>query len=211
MPVFPLPRMTSARRILAIFLVAATVGLTTTMLRAQAPEPTTATEPAGHESVEHDAGWTPTIAKVVNFVALVGVLAYFLRNPLSQYLVDRHSTIRKDLADAQAVRASADAQLATVRARLAELPAELRALDARGREELAHERERMKAATAAEREKLLERTHREIDLQFRTARRALVEHTADLAMSLAKTRITHAITPDDQARLIERYATEVRS
>jgi F-type H+-transporting ATPase subunit b len=153
----------------------------------------------------------PTIAKVVNFAALVGILGYFLRTPLSRYLVDRHAAIRKDLSDAQAVRASAEAQLAAVRARLSELPAELRALEARGREELAHERERMKAATAAEREKLLERTRREIDLQFRVARRDLVEHTADLAMSLTKARITQTITPDDQTRLIDRYAAEVRS
>ena len=69
----------------------------------------------------------------------------------------------------------------------------------------------MKAATAAEREKLLDRTRREIDLQFRVARRELVEHTADLAMALARTRITETSTPDDQARLIERYAAEVRS
>ena len=212
MVVFPLLRMSSARRIPAILLFTIVVGLTAaSIVRAQAPESPAAGEATGHESAEHDAGWMPTIAKVVNFAALVGILGYFLRAPLSQYLVDRHSSIRKDLSDAQAVRASAESQLAGVHARLAELPAELQALEARGREELAHERERMKAATAAEREKLLERTRREIDLQFRVARRELVEHTADLAMSLAKTRITETITPDDQTRLIERYAAEVRS
>jgi F-type H+-transporting ATPase subunit b len=167
---------------------------------------------AGHEGSEaHEAGWLPTIAKVVNFAALAGLLAYFLRTPLSQYLVDRHGAIRRDLTEAQSVRAAAEAQLVTVRARLAELPDELRALEARGREELAHERERMKAATAAEREKLLERTRREVDLQFRVARRDLLEHTAGLAMSLARTRIAETITPDDQARLVDRYAAEVHS
>jgi len=210
--VLPSLRMTFPRRVLAVLLFSAVVGLTTAAIaRAQEPEAAATQEAGTHESAEHEAGWMPTIAKIVNFVALVGILGYFLRTPLSQYLVDRHASIRKDLADAQTVRATAETQLAGVRARLAELPAELLALEERGRNELAHERERMKAATAAEREKLLERTRREIDLHFRVARRDLLEHTADLAMALAKARITQAITPDDQMRLIERYATEVHS
>ena len=80
----------------------------------------------------------------------------------------------------------------------------------RGQEELAAERVRMKDATAREREKLLERTRREIDLQFRLARRELLEHTADLSMSLARQRVEQTITPDDHRRLIEQYAAEVR-
>jgi F0F1-type ATP synthase membrane subunit b/b' len=220
MMAFPFPRMTPARRFFAASLLALVVGVTTiSVVQAQVPEAapvTEASEAAGHESAahesaEHEAGWMPTIAKVVNFAALVGILGYFLRAPLTHYLVDRHGAIRRDLSEAQAVRASAEAQLAAVRARLSELPAELAALEARGRTELAEERERMKAATAAEREKLLDRTRREIDLQFRVARRDLLEHTADLAMSRAKARIAQTITPDDQARLVARYAAEVHS
>jgi F0F1-type ATP synthase membrane subunit b/b' len=62
-----------------------------------------------------------------------------------------------------------------------------------------------------EREKLLESTRREIELQSRVARRDLVEHAADLAMDLARTKIAAEITPDDQGRLVDRYAAEVRS
>jgi F0F1-type ATP synthase membrane subunit b/b' len=65
--------------------------------------------------------------------------------------------------------------------------------------------------TAREREKLLENTRREIELLARVARRDLVEHAADLAMTLAQARIAHEMTPDDQARLVDRYTAEVRS
>ena len=61
-------------------------------------------------------------------------------------------------------------------------------------------------ARAAERE-----TRREIDLQSRLARRALVEHGVELSMTLAKARIEKNITADDQARLVDRYASGVRS
>jgi F0F1-type ATP synthase membrane subunit b/b' len=78
-------------------------------------------------------------------------------------------------------------------------------------DELAHERTRLQATTAAERVKLLDRTRRDIDLRFRVARRELVEHTADLAIRIARSRIEREITADDHARLVDRYAQEVRS
>jgi len=56
---------------------------------------------------------------------------------------------------------------------------------------------------------VLERTRREIDLQVRVAHRDLVEHAADLAVSLARTRLERSMTADDQTRLVERYTTEV--
>lgn len=157
----------------------------------------------------HD-GWMPTIAKLFNFAVLAGILVYFLRAPIAGYLRTRGDTIRKDLVESAALRSAAETQLTSMRAQLAKLPAELEALKNRGREELAAERVRMKDATAREREKLLERTRREIDLQFRVARRELLEHTADLSMSLARTRVEQTITPDDHRRLIAQYAAEVR-
>jgi F-type H+-transporting ATPase subunit b len=153
----------------------------------------------------------PTIAKVVNFATLVGLLVYFLRSPLVTYLRTRGETIRKDLVDAADLRASAERQLSEVRARLAALPAELEALTRRGQDELGAERVRMTDATAREREKLVERTRRDIDVQFRLARRALVTHTAELAMTLARARVEASVTGDDQTRLIDRYAAEVRA
>jgi F-type H+-transporting ATPase subunit b len=157
----------------------------------------------------HDS-WMPTIAKIFNFAVLIGILVYFLKAPIAGYLRSRGETIRKDLVESAALRSSAETQLSSMRAQLAKLPAELEELKNRGREELAAERVRMKDATAREREKLLERTRREIDLQFRLARRELLEHTADLSMSLARQRVEQVITPDDHRRLIEQYAAEVR-
>lgn len=164
---------------------------------------------AASASEEGGGGW-PVIAKIVNFAALVGLLVYFLRRHVALYFRTRSDAIRRELVDAAALRTSAEQQLAAVRARIASLPAELEALGRRGQEELAAERVRMQDATAREREQLVERTGRDIDRQFRLARRALVEHTAVRAMALARARIERQITPDDHARLIERYSAEVR-
>ena len=165
----------------------------------------------GEQAEGGEHGWAGTIAKAVNFALLVGALVYFLRSPIATHLRTRSETIRKDLVDAANLRTEAERQLSDVRSQLAALPAELSLLRQRGEEELAGERARMQAATARVREQLLERTRRDIDFQFRQARRALVEHTADLAVGLARKRIERDITPEDQARLVDRYAAGVTS
>jgi F-type H+-transporting ATPase subunit b len=170
---------------------------------------------AAHESgtgeAEAAGGWSSTIAKAFNFAALAALLVYFLRTPIASYLRERDETIRKDLTEAAALRGTAEQQLADVRQRLTTLPAEVDALRRRGQDELAQERARLADATTRERDQVIDRTRREVDLRFRVARRDLLEHVAELSMQLARTRIEREITPDDQQRLIERYATEVRA
>ncbi|MFN2428261.1 MAG: hypothetical protein ABR587_17635, partial [Candidatus Binatia bacterium] len=63
---------------------------------------------------------------------------------------------------------------------------------------------------ATERERLLEQTRREIDLQLRLAKRELVEHAANLSVQLATERIRNDITPADQDRLVDRYLDQVK-
>jgi F-type H+-transporting ATPase subunit b len=151
------------------------------------------------------------IARALNFAVLAGVLVYFLRRPLANHLVDRSQQIRHALVDAKATREQAAADLDLVRTRLAALPAELEALKTRGAEEVKAEQARIKATAAAERERLLTQTRREIEQQYRLAQRALVQETAEQAAAIARARIERDITPADQTRLIDRYLTQVRA
>jgi F-type H+-transporting ATPase subunit b len=165
---------------------------------------------ASHEPATHDEAWGPTIAKAVNFLLLVGVLGYFLRTPLMGYLAGRIGKVREDLVAAAQTRETAVRQLAEIDAKLAALPAEIEALTRRGAEDLAAERTRIEQEAEAERRRLLEHTRREIDMRLRLARRELLELTANLAVGVASERIRSSITPQDQARLVDRYATQLQ-
>jgi F-type H+-transporting ATPase subunit b len=146
----------------------------------------------------------------VNFAILVGGLWWFFKDPFVRYLNDRHASIRKDLDEAASVRAAATAQLNEIERKLQALPGEIEALKRRAAEEIVAEEQRIAAAAAAERERLLEQTRREIELQVRLAKRALVEHAADLAVQLASERIKSSITPADHDRLVDRYLEQVK-
>jgi F-type H+-transporting ATPase subunit b len=147
---------------------------------------------------------------VANFIIFVGVLYYFLNQPLKDYLATRSAAIRKDLVEAAELRATATSQLATIEQKLQALPGELSALRTRGAEEIAAEEQRIAAQAAADRERLLEQTRREIDLQVRLAKKEILEHAADLSVSLATDRIRKEVTPDDQDRLVDRYLSQVK-
>lgn len=147
---------------------------------------------------------------VANFIIFVGILYYFLNQPLRDYLATRSSTIRKDLVAAAELKASATAQLAAIEQKLQALPGELSALRTRGAEEIKSEEQRIAAAAAADRDRLLEQTRREIDLQVRLAKKEILEHAADLSVQLATERIKKEVTPEDQSRLVDRYLEQVK-
>jgi F-type H+-transporting ATPase subunit b len=157
---------------------------------------------------EHE-GILPTIARLFNFAILAGVLVYFLRAPIGEYLQTRSTQIRHDLVTAAEMRRTATAQLEQIQRQLASLPAEISALKARGAEDIAAEEARIAETAKGERERLVEQTRREIAMRLRVARRELTEHAAALAVQVAEQRIARTITPDDQLRLVDRYAAQL--
>ena len=174
-------------------------------------------QPAGEHAAEaehHDqsiGGMIRGMAwPVANFIVFIGVLYYFGNKPLAEYLSSRSSTIRKDLVEAAELKATATKQLADIEQKLQALPGEVTKLRARGAEDIKAEEERIAAAAVADRERLLEQTRREIDLQVRLAKKEILEHAADLSMQLATERIKKEVTPEDQARLVDRYLTQVK-
>jgi F-type H+-transporting ATPase subunit b len=172
----------------------------------------TAASPA-HEveeaAVEHGDPFVEVGAKLLNFAILVGALVYFLRSPVAGYLDSRGAQIRQDLVTAAEMRAAATAQLADIDQRMQALPGELEALKRQGAEDVKAEQARIAETAAAERARLLEQTRREIDMRMRIARRELTEHAAALAVGVAEQRIRRAITPEDQIRLVDRYASQL--
>ena len=218
--------MTRFRLFLAALIIAvAAIAAPPLMAQAHQPEQPAAARPeqaaarpeqaAGHEGTaaagHDDPGWFPVIAKAVNFALLVGILAYFLRAPLAAYLNGRIGKVRDDLLTAKQTRETAVRQLAEIDAKLAALPAEIEALKKRGAEDLVAERARIEQDALVERQRVLEHTRREIDMRLRVAKRELLELGANLAVNVASERIKASITPEDQARLVDRYATQLQA
>lgn len=202
------------------------VGLSMGLVAAPAPPMSASAEhrqPAERPTVDSDAvaeGETAegehhgeslwlTVARLLNFGLLVGGLGYFLGPLIARYLSSRSDQIRADLVQAAAMRRTAASQLAEIDARLNALPAELEELRRRGTQAIASEEARIRATADAERRRLLEHMHRDIELQVRIARRTLMREAAVLAVGVAEQRIRTRITPADHERLLARYTRQL--
>jgi F-type H+-transporting ATPase subunit b len=157
----------------------------------------------------HEEGLMPTVARIANFAILVGILVYFLKTPLAGYLQSRSEHIRSELVQAAEMRRASESQLGEVNRQMQALPAELEALRARGSQDIAAEEARIRAAADAERERLIEQMRREVEMQVRIAQTALRNEVAELATQIARRRIEATMTPDDQMRLVDRYASQL--
>ena len=168
--------------------------------------------PTEEHAAEGEAHDNPMdmVWRAANFAILVFLLLRFLKAPIAAYLASRSTQIRQDLVTAADMRATATAQLAEIEKKMQALPAELDALKRQGAEDVRAEQGRIARAAEDERVRLLEQTRREIDMRLRIARRELTEHAARLAVSVAEQRIKRSITPDDQMRLVDRYASQLR-
>ena len=209
----------SRRAVQGLFLVLLLLFLGSVPANAQAHDPQPAAAGAQHgapahapgeaEEEHHEEGILPTVARLLNFAILAGVLVYFLGGPISGYLAARSSQIRQDLVNAAEMRRGASSRLEEIQRQLAALPGELDALRTRGAEDIAAEERRIASTAQVERERMLEQTRREIDMRLRVARRELTEHAAQLAVDVARSRITGTMTGEDQLRLVDRYAAQV--
>lgn len=167
-------------------------------------------DPAPVLAATGEEGVMSSVYRLANFLILAGTVFYFLRTPIANHLSSRSAQIRQDLVTAAEMRTVATAQLADIEKKLQALPAELEGLKRQGAEDVEAERVRIARVAAEERTRLLEQTRREIDMRLRIARRELTEHAARLAVDVAETRIRRAITPEDQVRLVDRYASQLR-
>lgn len=178
---------------------------------AQPAHPPTEVEAAEHAAEGEDHGsLMDSVWRLANFGILAFLLIHFLKAPIAAYLASRSTQIRQDLVTAADMRATATAQLAEIEKRMQALPGELDALTRQGAEDVKAEQARIAKAADDERVRLLDQTRREIDMRLRVARRELTEHAARLAVSVAETRIRRSITPDDQVRLVDRYASQLK-
>ena len=206
--------MTRFRLLLAALLIAV-AAISAPPVLAQAHAPAAAAEAAAspaHEAepAEAHGSWAPVLAKAFNFAILATALIYFLRAPMMGYLNGRIEKVREDLVTATQTRETAVRQLAEIDARLSALPAELEALKTRGAEDIVAERARIEQDAQTERQRVLDYTRREIDMRLRIAKRELLELGADLAVAAAAERIKTTITPADQTRLVDRYASQIQ-
>jgi F-type H+-transporting ATPase subunit b len=147
----------------------------------------------------------------VNLAILVGVLGYFARKPVGEYLASRRDAIAKNLASSEQLLRDAEQRLADWNAKAARLDADVaEILDATRKSAEAE-----KAAIIADAEATAARIRQSaggvVDRELRAARVALRKEAAELAITLAGSLLEQQTNEADRSRLVDEFIAKVEA
>jgi len=141
----------------------------------------------------------------INFVIFVGLLVYFIRRPLKDFLANRRLTISQQLDESRDMMADAQTRFDEIEERLAAFGDELEEMLQRVREDCATERERSIANAERAAVALKEAAERGVDKELDKAKHELRTETVELAMDLAEQVLRSQVTAEDHRRLTGEY------
>ena len=154
-------------------------------------------------------GLHPAIPKAINLIFFIGVMYYLLRKPVREFFVTRLAEVRAMLERAAKVKAEAEAKMNELNARLSRLDTELAEIRNQAEREAQTERARLEAEAKADAEKLRVTAQREIESAKQAALVQLREFTANKSVELAEQLIRRELTPQDDAKLLQRVSEEL--
>jgi F-type H+-transporting ATPase subunit b len=161
----------------------------------------------GHE----EGPWTVArlIWRVINTLALVALLVYFLKKPLVTFFTERRDQIKKDLDDAREQREKAERLIKDYELKIAGMEQELQGM----RAELAKvaDAESRKVVANAERmsASMVEAAKTAAEQEVRKARITLKNEAVEMAVQLAETMIRETIKDEDRMRIVDDYLAKV--
>jgi F-type H+-transporting ATPase subunit b len=154
-------------------------------------------------------GLHPAIPRAINLALFIGVLYLLVRKPAREFFAARLAEVRATLDRAAKDKAEAEAMMNELNARLSKLDAELAEIRAQAQREAAAERARLESEASADAEKLRATAQREIEGAKQAALVQLREFAASKAVELAEQQIRRELTPQDDAKLLQRVSEEL--
>ena len=145
-----------------------------------------------------------TTFTIFNFAVLAFALGYVLLKTLPKMFRDRTTAIQKHLVDARTATEEANARLTGVEDRLAKLDGQIVEMRVQAEKDAATEEQRMRAAVAEEKAKILAAADQEIASASLQAQRQLQKYAAELAIEQAGRRLV--VSAETDRLLVQNFA-----
>ena len=145
----------------------------------------------------------------LNFLIIAFLIYWYGRKFVPAALRSRTESIQRALEEARAASQDAKRRLAEIEARLSKLGTEIGQMQASAEKEAEGEEARIKQAAEEDIRKVVQAAEQEIAAAAKQARRELMQHTADLAVALARKQI-QVDSATDQA-LVRNFAGKLSS
>lgn len=142
-----------------------------------------------------------------NIVVLFGALFLWLSKALPKAFKARSASIQKNLVEARSATQEASSRLNSVESRLAKLDEQIAAMREQVEQEAAREEQRIKAAVADEKLKIVAAAEAEIQSATTHARREIQSYAAELAIEQATRKLV--VSADADRLLVENFAARL--
>jgi F-type H+-transporting ATPase subunit b len=143
---------------------------------------------------------------ILNFIVIAAVMLWLWRSVWPKVVVSRNERISKSLEEARRASQEAQRRLGDIETRLSRLDTEIANMRSQAERDGVAEQERMKAASAEEKRRILEAADQEIASATANARRELKAFTAEMAVNLAQSRIEAQIDENSDEQLVREFA-----
>jgi len=140
--------------------------------------------------------------KWFNFLVFLGLLFYFLKEPLKDFLGDRRENIKKDIDEVAKQKARVETKFQDYRKKLAEAHTEINQLQKEMRQEGELEKVNLIKKAKSFAEKIRDDAAKVAEQELGRAKLTLKKMTLLLAVDLAKQWVEKVIENEDQERLI---------
>lgn len=165
---------------------------------------TGATEAAGD-----GFNWTFVGEHAVNFIILFAVLAYFLKEPIRNFLIERRGIIGNEIEEAKKTIDEAKKKYEDYAEKMKKMDEEIISLKETIRKEGEVEREEILRQAENTSQKIAKETRETIKLETAKARREIQSEVVSLAVGLAESIIRQNLKESDERRFIEDFIKKV--
>ncbi len=157
------------------------------------------------------SSWTPWLLmwRVINTIALLGLLIYFVKKPLVNFFQERKNSIARELDEAREKRDEAVRLIEEYKTKMAGMEQELAKMS--GELKKAAESDSQKLVATAEKlsAAMIESARVTAEQEVRKARILLKNEAVELAMTMAEALIKQKINDQDRKRIVEDYLVKV--
>ena len=155
------------------------------------------------EVVHHAFNWKKEALRYVNFLVVVGVLWWLLKDRVPKFFDDRRAKIDQAIKDANASKAKADERRAEYEAKIAQVEQEIAAIDAEQARRVEEMRDELARAAEAAAGRVSQEAEERIAAELDQARAELQREASLLAVELAEDLIKERVKKKHHRKLFD--------
>ena len=174
--------------------------------------PHTAPETETHQGEEEPGAAASTWDQAfqwINFLVIIGALAYVSKKYIAPLLDQRSKAIREEMEHSAQALEEASRRLSGIEEKLRELDTEIAGLRRSALQEAEAEKARIEQQSEQEAGKIAQAAEQEIQAATKTARQELKAYTAELAIALAEKRIQDSMSPEGDKRMVRSFVEDL--